>query len=133
MLNLRLGNVFTRPKRLANRLAAVSAVQLLLVTGGFSLLSYSLGRRSGLELSEVYRQNASVVDLSIRLSSKLSYPIWINELNLNWLKADPERERAFGAIAERFWNQMKVFPVDYINIGNANGSFVGLGVCGKTA
>lgn len=75
MLNLRLGKVLKRPQRLANRLAAVSAVQLLLVTGGFSLLSYSLGRRSGLELSEVYRQNASVVDLSIRLSSKLSYPI----------------------------------------------------------
>ncbi len=44
MLSLRLGTVFKRPKRLANRLAAVSAVQLLLVTGGFSLLSYSLGR-----------------------------------------------------------------------------------------
>ena len=126
MLSLRLGTVLKRPKRLANRLAAVSAVQLLLVTGGFSLLSYSLGRRSGLELSEVYRQNASVVDLSIRLSSKLSYPIWINELNRNWLKADPERERDFGALTERFWNQMKVFPVDYINIGNADGSFVGL-------
>ena len=60
------------PKRLANRLALVSTLQLLLVTGGFSLLSYSLGRRSGLGLSEVYRQNASVVDLSIRLSKKLS-------------------------------------------------------------
>jgi len=126
VLNLQLRGVFARPKRLANRLAAVSAVQLLLVTGGFSLLSYSLGRRSGLELSEVYRQNASVVDLSIRLSSKLSYPIWINNLNLNWLKADPARERDFEAIAERFWNQMRVFPVDYINIGNADGSFVGL-------
>ncbi|MBM5792916.1 MAG: GHKL domain-containing protein [Cyanobacteria bacterium M_surface_7_m2_037] len=123
---MQLRGVFARPKRLANRLAAVSAVQLLLVTGGFSLLSYSLGRRSGLELSEVYRQNASVVDLSIRLSSKLSYPIWINNLNLNWLKADPARERDFEAIAERFWNQMRVFPVDYINIGNADGSFVGL-------
>jgi C4-dicarboxylate-specific signal transduction histidine kinase len=126
VLNLRLGKFLKRPKRLANRLAAVSAVQLLLVTGGFSLLSYSLGRRSGLELTEVYRQNATVVDLSIRLSSKLSYPIWINNLNLNWLKADPARERDFGAIAERFWNQMQVFPVDYINIGNADGSFVGL-------
>lgn len=114
------------PKRLANRLALVSAVQLLLVTGGFSLLSYSLGRRSGLELSEVYRQNASVVDLSIRLSKKLSYPIWINELNLNWLRSDPRRERDVKAISERFWTQMKVFPVDYINIGNADGAFVGL-------
>ena len=115
-----------RPKRLANRLAVVSALQLLLVTGGFSLLSYSLGRRNGLELSEGYRQNASVVDLSIRLSSKLSYPIWINDLNLNWLKADPARERNVAAISERFWNQMRVFPVDYINIGLADGAFVGM-------
>ncbi len=115
-----------RPKRLANRLAVVSALQLLLVTGGFSLLSYSLGRRSGLEISEGYRQNASVVDLSIRLSSKLSYPIWINALNLNWLKADPARQQNVAAISERFWNQMTVFPVDYINIGLADGAFVGL-------
>ena len=115
-----------RPKRLANRLAVVSALQLLLVTGGFSLLSYSLGRRNGLELSEGYRQNASVVDLSIRLSSKLSYPIWINTLNLNWLKADPARERDPAAISERFWHQMRVFPVDYINIGLADGAFLGL-------
>lgn len=114
------------PKRLANRLALVSTLQLLLVTGGFSLLSYSLGRRSGLELSEVYRQNASVVDLSIRLSKKLSYPIWINNLNLNWLRSDPRRERDVSAISERFWHQMQVFPVDYINIGNADGAFVGL-------
>lgn len=114
------------PKRLANRLALVSALQLILVTGGFSLLSYSLGRRSGLELGEAYRQNASVVDLSIRLSNKLSYPIWINELNLNWLRNNPDRQRDPAAISERFWNQMQVFPVDYINIGSTDGAFVGL-------
>ena len=114
------------PKRLANRLALVSALQLLLVTGGFSLLSYSLGRRSGLELGEAYRQNASVVDLSIRLSNKLSYPIWINELNLNWLRNTPERQRDPAAISERFWSQMQVFPVDYINIGSTDGAFVGM-------
>jgi signal transduction histidine kinase len=114
------------PKRLANRLALVSALQVILVTGGFSLLSYSLGRRSGLELGEAYRQNASVVDLSIRLSNKLSYPIWINELNLNWLRINPDRQRDPAAISERFWNQMQVFPVDYINIGSTDGSFIGM-------
>ena len=114
------------PKRLANRLALVSALQLILVTGGFSLLSYSLGRRSGLELGEAYRQNASVVDLSIRLSNKLSYPIWINELNLNWLRRVPGRERDVSALSERFWNQMQVFPVDYINFGSSDGAFVGM-------
>jgi signal transduction histidine kinase len=114
------------PKRLANRLALVSALQLILVTGGFSLLSYSLGRRSGLELGEAYRQNASVVDLSIRLSNKLSYPIWINELNLHWLRRAPGRERDVSALSEQFWSQMQVFPVDYINFGSSDGAFVGM-------
>lgn len=76
------------PKRLANRLALVSTLQLLLVTGGFSLLSYSLGRRSGLEISEVYRQNASVVDLSIRLS-KTQLSDLINNLNSTGCAAIP--------------------------------------------
>jgi signal transduction histidine kinase len=114
------------PKRLSNRLALVSALQLLLVTGGFSLLSYSIGRSSGLQRSETYRQNASVVELATRLSTKLSYPIWINQLNLNWLRHNPARERDVTALSERFWNQMQVFPVDYINLGSTDGAFVAL-------
>jgi signal transduction histidine kinase len=114
------------PQRLSNRLAVVSALQLLLVTGGFGLLSYSLGRRSGLQLSETYRQNASVVELATRLSYKLSYPIWINQLNLNWLRHNPQRERDVTALSERFWSQMQVFPVDYINLGGTDGAFVGM-------
>ena len=104
----------------------VSALQLLLVSGGFGLLSYSLGRRSGLLLSDTVRQNASVVELATRLSTKLSYPIWINELNLNWLANEPNRAENVTAISERFWTQMQVFPVDYINFGSADGSFVGM-------
>jgi len=118
--------VIRLPQRLSNRLALVSALQLLLVSGGFSLLSYSLGRRDGLQLSETYRQNASLVELATRLSSKLSYPIWINQLNLNWLRDKPQRERDVAALSERFWTQMQVFPVDYINLGTADGAFVGL-------
>ena len=114
------------PRRLSNRLAAVSVLQLLLVTSGFSLFSYSLGRRNGLQLSETYRQNASVVELATRLSNKLSYPIWINELNLRWLSNKPERLRDVTALSERFWNQMQVFPVDYINLGTPDGAFVGM-------
>lgn len=114
------------PRRLSNRLALVSALQLSLVTGGFSLLSYNLGRSSGIQLSEIHRQNAAVMELSIHLSKKLSYPIWINALNLQWLRNDPKRARDWDAISERFQTQMQVFPVDYINIGKADGSFIGL-------
>lgn len=113
------------PRRLSNRLALVSGLQLLLVAGGFGLLSFSLGRSSGLEVSETYRQNASVVELSIRLSRKLNYPIWINNLNLLWLQ-QPGRVRDYAGMVERFSDQIRVFPVDYINYGDADGSFVGM-------
>ena len=113
------------PRRLSNRLALVSGLQLLLVAGGFGVLSFSLGRSSGLQTSEAYRQNASVVDLSTRLSRQLNYPIWINNLNLLWLQ-QPGRVRDYAGMVERFSDQIRVFPVDYINYGDADGSFVGM-------
>ena len=123
----RLRLPFRWPQRLGNRLALVSGLQLLLVTGSFATLSFSLGRRSGLEISEAYRQNASVVELSTRLARQLNDPIWINQLNLVWLRAREGRHTDVEALAERFWNQMQVFPVHYINFGAADGAFVGLG------
>ena len=114
------------PQRLGNRLALMSSLQLLLVAGSLAALSFSLGRRSGLELSETYRQNATVVELSTRLSRKLNYPIWINALNLGWLQQQPGRERDYAALTERFATQMRVFPVDYINYGDADGAFLGM-------
>ena len=113
------------PQRLSNRLALVSGLQLLLVAGGFGVLSFSLGRISGLERSEAYRQNASVVELSTRLSREFNYPIWINNLNLLWLQ-QPGRVRDYAGMVERFSDQIRVFPVDYINYGDADGSFVGM-------
>jgi len=124
MSRLRL-SMLRWPRRLSNRLALVSGLQLLLVAGGFGVLSYSLGRSSGLDVSEAYRQNASVVELSTRLSRKLNYPIWINDLNLRWLQ-QPGRVRDYAGMVERFSDQIRVFPVDYINYGDADGSFVGM-------
>ena len=114
------------PRRLANRLALVSGLQLLLVAGSLAALSFNLGRRSGLESSEAYRQDASLVELSTHLSRKLNDPIWINALNLQWLRNQPGRRDDVQAMAERFWNQMQVFPVHYINFGGVDGAFVGL-------
>ena len=114
------------PKRLANRIAVASGLQLLLVAGGFGLLSFSLGRRSGLASSELYRQNASLVELSTALSRKLSYPLWLNRLNLLDLQYGEHGPADLENLRERFWRQMQVFPVDYINFGAADGSFVGM-------
>ncbi|WP_411867874.1 ATP-binding protein [Vulcanococcus limneticus] len=114
------------PQSLSSRLALVSALQLLLVAGSLSALSFALGRRSGLQLSEAYRQNASVVELSTRLSRKLNYPLWINALNLLELQQDHADGLNLPRLTQTFWRQMQVFPVDYINVGTANGEFLGL-------
>lgn len=114
------------PRRLANRIALASSLQLLVVAGSFGALSFLVGRQSGLGTAELYRQNASVVDLSTQLSRKLNYPIWINQLNLTWLQQRPQRQGDMAALSERFATQMRVFPVDYINFGGADGRFIGV-------
>ncbi len=114
------------PQRLSNRLALVSLVQLLLVAGGIGGLSFSLGRRSGLALSESYRQNASVVELSSHLDRRLQAPLQINALNQRWLQQQPGRQRDFRALGERFWSQLQTFDVDYINFGAVDGAFLGM-------
>ncbi|MBM5814884.1 MAG: sensor histidine kinase [Cyanobacteria bacterium M_DeepCast_100m_m1_067] len=114
------------PRRLANRIALASSLQLLVVAGSFGALSFLLGRQSGLGTAELYRQNASVVDLSTQLSRKLNSPIWINQLNLIWLQQRPQRQGDMAALSERFATQMRVFPVDYINFGGADGRFLGV-------
>lgn len=114
------------PNRLANRLTVGIGLQLLLVSGSIAALTFNLGRREGLQISERFRQKQSVVELSSNLASKLSHPIWINALNLHWLRADNTRQQNPDALAERFWTQMKVFPVDYINFGDTSGAFVGM-------
>jgi signal transduction histidine kinase len=104
----------------------VSLAQLLLVGGSIGGLSFALGRRSGLALSESYRQNATVVELSSHLERRLQAPIQINALNQRWLQLQPERQRNVPALGERFWHQLQAFDVDYINFGAADGSFVGV-------
>jgi hypothetical protein len=114
------------PRRLANRLALTSGLQLLLVAGALSALTYALGQRSGLQVSESYRQSASMRELSQRLSQKLSFPRTINALNLLESSAKPPSPADFDHLAQVFWRQMQVFPVAYINYGSADGAFIGV-------
>ena len=114
------------PRRLARRLALVNALQLLLVGGSLSWFSYSLGRQSGLELSEHYRQIAAIRELSQRLSQRLSAPRTINALNLLEIRSDHHALSDYDHFARIFWRQMQVFPVSYINYGGASGDFIGV-------
>jgi len=114
------------PRRLAGRLALVNALQLLLVGGSLGWFSYGLGRRSGLEQAEHYRQITAIRALSERLTQRLSAPRTINALNLLEIQSDHHSLRDYDHFARVFWRQMQVFPVAYINYGGASGDFIGV-------
>ena len=115
-----------KPRSLAGTLTRATGLQLILVAGSLSVLTYFLGRDSGIHQSEAQRANLTAVQVSERLSKKLSYPTIINELNESALTTEPELLNNFDKLSQRFWRQLKSFPVDYINYGATDGTFLGI-------
>ena len=111
---------------LGQRLARSTGLQLILVAGSFSLLTYTLGRNSGIQQSEAHRTNLSITQIREQLSGKLRVPMFLNDLNTSAIDAQPELLKDFDTLGRRFWRQLKAFPVDYINYGGPDGSFLGL-------
>ena len=111
---------------LSAKLSRTTGLQLVLVAGSMSALSFSLGRNSGFQQIEAHRATVPVVRVAEQLSRKLSYPTIINDLNVAAVSADPELLNDFDRLSHRFWRQLKSFPVDYINYGSTNGSFLGI-------
>ena len=111
---------------LGQRLVRSTGLQLILVAGSFSVLTYTLGRNSGIQQSEAHRTNLTITQIREQLSSKLRVPMFLNNLNASAVDAQPELLQDFDALGRRFWRQLKAFPVDYINYGAPDGSFIGL-------
>lgn len=111
---------------LATKLTRATGLQLLLVAGSLSVFSYSVGRNIGFQQSETHRTNLPVVRVSEQLSKKLSYPTIINGLNQEAIAEDPLLLKDFDKLTRRFWRQLRSFPVDYINYGSIDGSFLGV-------
>ena len=111
---------------LAGKLSRTTGLQLVLVAGSLSIFSFSLGRQGEIEQREAFKASIPVVQVSEKLSKKLSYPTIINELNEAAITADPQLLYDFDRLSRRFWRQLKSFPVDYINFGGTNGIFLGL-------
>ena len=111
---------------LAGKLSRTTGLQLVLVAGSLSIFSFSLGRQGEIEQREAFKASIPVVQVSEKLSKKLSYPTIINELNEAAITADPQLLDDFDRLSRRFWRQLKSFPVDYINFGGTNGIFLGL-------
>ena len=115
-----------RPRSLARQLTFATGLQLTLVAGSLSILGFSIGRNLVIEQKEAHRADLPIVRVSERLSSKLSFPLIINQLNESAIYSDPKILKDFDKLSLRFWRQLRSFPVDYINYGSEDGSFLGI-------
>ncbi len=111
---------------LRNRIVWATSLQLLLVSGAVGGMAYFSGQRSGLSLTDAYRQQDAITDLSDQLSSRLRDPQLINNLNVLAIEQGRLSLTNFDAMGQRFWSQMQLFPVGYINYGNPRGEFLGV-------
>ena len=116
----------SKRQSLAEKLSLTTGLQLILVAGSLSFLSFTIGRQGAIQQKESLRARIPVVQVSEQLSRKLSYPTIINQLNEAAIAADPELLIDFDRLSNRFWRQLHSFPVDYINFGGTNGVFLGL-------
>lgn len=111
---------------LRQRIIGATSLQLLLVSGAVGGLAYFSGQRSGFSHAEAYRQQDAITDLSDQLSGRLMAPRLINNLNVLAIEQGEFSLRDFDAMGKRFWRQMQLFPVGYINWGNTRGEFLGV-------
>ncbi|MFZ9229145.1 MAG: sensor histidine kinase [Prochlorococcaceae cyanobacterium] len=114
------------PERLAARLVLFSAVQLLLVGIATGLFGYANGRREGLQRLSFERQQHKLTELSEALAARLQAPLTINRDNMLAIRQGSLQLGNFDELGQRFWRQMQLYPVGYINWGSAQGSFLGV-------
>ena len=115
-----------RGRGLRHRIVWATSLQLLLVSGAVGGLAYFSGQRSGFGLAEAYRQQDAITDLSEQLSGRLAAPQLINSLNVLAIQQGQLSLNDFDAMGQRFWSQMQLFPVGYINYGSVRGEFLGV-------
>jgi len=115
-----------RGSGLRNRIVWATILQLLLVSGAVGGLAYFSGQRGGFGLAEAYRQQDAITDLSEQLSGRLAAPQLINSLNVLAIQQGQLSLNDFDAMGQRFWSQMQLFPVGYINYGSVRGEFLGV-------
>jgi len=114
------------PAQLSARLLLSSALQLVLVGVALGLLGYATGRREGLQQLAQERQRNQLNALSAALSMRLRDPQTINRENILAIRQGAIQLNNFDQLARRFWRQMQLNPVGYINWGSAAGSFLGI-------
>lgn len=124
MFNLKLAFLF--PERLSSRLVLSVLFQILFISFGVGIVSFIAGLRSKQFEAIKYKQQGALTAFTIGLSSRLSAPMHINNLNATAIAQGDLNLRNFNQMSDRFWNQLQQFPVSYINYGGINGEFLGV-------
>ena len=124
MFKLKIAFLF--PERLASRLVLGVLLQILFISFGVGILSFIAGLRSKQFEAINYKQQGALTAFTSGLSSRLSAPIYINNLNATSIAQGNLDFSNFNQISDRFWSQLQQFPVSYINYGGTNGEFLGV-------
>lgn len=100
-------------------------LQIFLAVGLTGYLSLRSGQKAVNELAN--RLQTEVGDrVTQHLDSYLETPIAINEVNMQAIRIGLMQLNDFEKIGKLFWQQMRSFPVGYINFGGVDGLFLGV-------
>ena len=117
---------FLFPERLSSRLVLSVLLQILFISFAVGILSFIAGLRSKQFEANKFKQQGALTAFTSGLSSRLSAPIYINNLNATAIAQGDLDLNNFNQISDRFWSQLQQFPVSYINYGGTNGEFLGV-------
>ncbi|MCU0523796.1 MAG: ATP-binding protein [Elainella sp. Prado103] len=100
-------------------------LQIVGTVGLVGYLSFRNGQQAVNDLANqlIDRSNQLVTQ---HLDSYLAVPQQINQVNLKAIELGILDVDDFDQMGQYFWQQMQVFPVDYINYANQQGEFIGV-------
>lgn len=114
-----------RPRRLTNILVLASSLQLVFLAVVVGSLIYLSARRSTLQLATQLSHSISQ-QVFAKLDELSRAPVVLNQLNTSAMRSGRLSPGDIKAMEQLFWQQMRYFPVGYINYGDESGLYVGV-------
>jgi hypothetical protein len=100
-------------------------LQVVAAVGLTGYLSLRNGQKAIDDLASQLQQEASL-RIDQHLDSYLAVPHQINQINEHAVRLGLLQLNNFEKLGQYFWKQMQVFPIGYINYGDAKGHFLGV-------
>lgn len=100
-------------------------LQVFAAVGLTGYFSWRNGQKAIDDLASQLQQEASL-RIDQHLDSYLAVPHQINQINEHAVRLGLLQLNDLEKLGQYFWKQMKVFPIGYINYGDAKGHFIGV-------